>query len=324
MTRVRKHLLVPRYAWPLLKPGIYSRLRKRREKRHDQKRCAPGCEKSFKSLWPTIALKQWAMRTDTFWWRLSARWSLLTKRKKLVLSTIVSFNFHRYPRRSYRASADSTCDTALLVNMLALLRHLAGSRPDVVRCPADRGASFLLKPSMKPMRARSTSSLRHWNTEKLLDGSLQKRRLRWTTECVLEALTAITSTLPSAICGKRLSIICLEVRCLKPSWCTTFGFWTAASILCGTSTSRSCSMVRCRKKFRLEDGMRSRGPVSNTVKLSANQGKRDIHDPLECPLLEAVMVCHLRHLDKLECRGTARRFAAECDPVECVSAQRGG
>ena len=40
------------------------------------------------------------------------------------------------------------------------------------------------------------------------------------------------------------------------------------SILCGTSTSRSCSMVRCRKKFRLEDGMRSRGPVSNTVKLS--------------------------------------------------------
>ena len=46
--------------------------------------------------------------------------------------------------------------------------------------------------------------------------------------------------------------------------------WTAASILCGTSTSRSCSMVRCRKKFRLEDGMRSRGPVGNTVKLSAN------------------------------------------------------
>ena len=116
----------------------------------------------------------------------------------------------------------------------------------------------------------------------------------------------------------------LEVRCWKPSWCTIFGFWTAASILCGTSTSRSCSMVRCRKEFRLEDGMRSRGPVSNTVKLSANLERRDIHDPLECPLLEAVTVYHLRHLDKLECRGTARRFAAECDPVECVSAQRGG
>ena len=44
---------------------------------------------------------------------------------------IVRINFHRYPRRSYRASADSSCDTALLVNMLALLRHLGCSRPDV-------------------------------------------------------------------------------------------------------------------------------------------------------------------------------------------------
>ena len=96
------------------------------------------------------------------------------------------------------------------------------------------------------------------------------------------------------------------------------------AILCGTGASRNCSTVRCRTKFRLEDGMRSRGPVSNTVKLSANLERRDIHDLVECPLLEADMVYHLRHLDKLECRGTARRFAAECDPVECVSAQRGG
>ena len=123
---------------------------------------------------------------------------------------------------------------------------------------------------------------------------------------------------------KRLSIICLEVRCWKPSWCTTFGFWIAASILCGTSTSRRRSVVRCRKEFQLEDGMRSRGPVSNTVKPSANLEGRDIHDLVECLLLEAVTVYHLRHLDELECRGTARRFAAECDPVECVSAQRGG
>ena len=62
----------------------------------------------------------------------------------------------------------------------------------------------------------------------------------------------------------------LEARCWKPSWCTTFGFWIAASILCGTSTSRRCSVVRCRKEFRLEDGIRSRGPVSNTIKPSAN------------------------------------------------------
>ena len=133
--------------------------------------------------------------------------------------------------------------------MLALLRHLGCSRPDVDRCPTERGASFLLKPSMKPMRAKSTSQF-------------------------------------SAA---------LEHRETAP-----------------------------RFKFRLEDGMRSRGPVSNTVKLSANLERRDIHDLVECPLLEADMVYHLRHLDKLECRGTARRFAAECDPVECVSAQRGG
>ena len=68
-------------------------------------------------------------------------------------------------------------------------------------------------------------------------------------------------------------------------------------------------MVRCRKEFRLEDGMRSQGPVQ------IFWGRRDIHDPLECPLLEAVTVYHLRHLDNLECRGAARRFAAECDPV---------
>ena len=96
------------------------------------------------------------------------------------------------------------------------------------------------------------------------------------------------------------------------------------AILCGTSTSRSCSIVRCRKEFRLEDRMRSRDPVSNTVKRSANLRRRDIHNLVECLLLEAVMVYSLRHLDNLECRGTARRFAAECDPVECVSAQRGG
>ena len=247
MTRVRKHLLKPRYAWSLLKPGIYSRLRKRREKPLDQKRCDPGCEKSFQSLWSSIALKQWAMCTDTFWWRLSARWSLLTKRKELVLSTIVRFNFHRYPQRSYRASADRSCDTALLVNMLALLRHLGCTRPDVERCPTERGASFLLKPSMKPMRAKSTSlqfsaALEHRETARRFAA---EKSFGSKTECAHEVqLATLSNALPTS--GGEISTIWSNACCWKLSWCTVFAIWTSwnvAGLLGGSPQSAILSSV---------------------------------------------------------------------------------
>ena len=221
-------------AWHLLMPS-------------EAEREAPGCEKSFQPLWPSIALKQWAMRTDTFWWRLSARWSLLTKRKELVLSTILHFNVHRYPRRSYRASADSTCDTALLVNMLALLCHLAGSRPDVERCPTERGASFLLNPSMKPMRARSTSSqfsaapqppeAARWFAAERSFGSK--------TECAQEVHWAtLSNSLPTM--GREISTIRSNARCWKLSWCTIFAIWTSwnvAGLLGGSPQSALLSSV---------------------------------------------------------------------------------
>ena len=187
--------------------------------------------------------------------------------------------------------------------------------------------SFLLKPSMKPMRARSNSlqfsaALEHRETARRL---LQKWRFRWTTECVLGAPTAITSTVPSAIWGKRLSMICFGGPLLETVMVHHLWFFGPQP-----QSSAAPQPPEAARWFAAERSFGSKAECAQEVQLATlsnslpTMEKRDINDPLECQLLETVIVHHLRNLDKLECRGTVRRFATECDPVECVSAQRGG